>query len=307
MMKSRSARLGRIMLIFMVLLVGASSCSLPVPAATTPEPVLELTPDAIYTSAVQTIVAQLTEAAPTPEPTQTQPLPEASLPPEDTPVPTAQASSTPEPTATLAATPTSQPELTTAPPADDPTLNLGSPTWQDTFEDDSNWTLLDDEHSHFELQNGQMVMLAYNADYYNSWALTPPTIEVFYLEAQGTSGACSGRDRWGLFFRAPDDTRGYLFGVSCDGRYALWVYDGSSEIYLMDWADSPHILKGPDQINRIGVKADGNRLSLYANGNFLAEVRDDSFASGRFGLFIGSAETPGYTAKVDEIAYWENP
>jgi hypothetical protein len=75
----------------------------------------------------------------------------------------------------------------------------------------------------------------------------------------------------------------------------------------MDWADSPHILKGPDQINRIGVKADGNRLSLYANGNFLAEVRDDSFASGRFGLFIGSAETPGYTAKVDEIAYWENP
>jgi hypothetical protein len=79
------------------------------------------------------------------------------------------------------------------------------------------------------------------------------------------------------------------------------------EIYLIEWAESPHILKGEGQVNKIGINADGNRISLYANGNFLAEVRDDSYASGRFGLFVGAAETPGYTVTVDRIAYWENP
>jgi len=307
MMAYRSMRLGIVVLLFIVLIVLVSSCSLPMPATTTPEPAMELTPDTIYTAAVQTVVAQLTESAPTPESTQTQLSPEAHFPSEDTPVATVPASATPEPTGTPTATLTSLPEPTTPPPADDPKVNLGSPTWRDTFEDDANWSLVADEHSRFEVQDGQLVMLAYNADYFNSWALTPPNIEVFYLEAQGASDACNGRDRWGLFFRAPDYTRGYLFGVSCDGRYALWVWDGLSETYLVEWTDSPHILDGSNQVNRIGVRADGNRLSLYANGNFLTEVRDDSFASGRFGLFVGAAETPGYTAKVDEIAYWENP
>jgi hypothetical protein len=307
MMKYRFVRLGVVSSLLVVLTMAVAACSLPVPAATTPEPVVELTPDAIYTAAVQTVVAQLTESAPTAEPTQTQPPAQATLPPEETPIPTAQASSTSPASPTATFTATSQPEPTTPPPAADPALNLGSPTWRDTFESGSNWALLSDEHSNFEVKDGQMVMQSFNADYWNSWALTPPSIEVFYLEAQGASGACAGRDRWGLFFRAPDYTRGYLFGLSCDGRYALWVWDGSSETYLVEWTDSSHILKGADQTNRIGVKADGSRLSLYANGNFLVEVRDDSFASGRFGLFVGAAETPGYTVKVDEVAYWENP
>ena len=307
MMKSRSLRTGIFGLLAIVLMIFASSCSLPVPAEPTPEPVLELTPDAIYTAAVQTVIAQLTGSAPTPEPTQTQPLPEASPLPQDTPTPTVEASPTPAPTATPTDTPTSPPEPTTPPSAEDPTLDLGSPTWRDTFENDTNWAVYADENALFEVRDNQMVMVSYNANYWNWWALTPPTIEVFYLEAEGASGACAGRDRWGLFFRAPDYTRGYLFGLSCDGRYALWIFDGAREVYLVEWTDSPHILEGADQTNRIGVKADGNRLSLYANGHFLTDVRDDSFAAGRFGLFVGAAATPGYTVKVDEVVYWLNP
>jgi hypothetical protein len=307
MMKFLSVRIGIFGVLVIFLVIAASSCSLPVPATPTPEPVSELTPDAIYTAAVQTVIAQLTESAPTPEPTPTQPLPEATLPAQDTPAPTEPASPTPLPTATPTYTPTSQPEPTSPPSAEDPTLNLGSPTWRDTFENDANWPVYADGNALFEVRDNQMVMVSYNANFVNWWLLTPPTIEVFYLEAEGASGACAGRDRWGLFFRAPDYTRGYLFGLSCDGRYALWIFDGAREVYLVEWTDSPHIQKGADQTNRIGVKADGNRLSLYANGHFLTDVRDDSFAAGRFGLFVGAATTPGYTVKVDQVAYWLNP
>jgi hypothetical protein len=290
-----------------LLLLAASACSMPVPATTTPVIAVELTPDAIYTAAVQTVVAQLTENAPTPVPTETQPAPEATLPPVDTPLPTPAESATslPSETPTIAATALPEPSETAQP--SDPVLELGPPTWQDTFESGEGWALVSDSHSHFEVVNGQMVMTSYNADYWNSWALSQPRIEVFYLEAEAASGTCAGRDRWGLFFRAPDYSRGYLYGLSCDGRYALWAWNGFQEVYLVDWTDSPHIIKGPEQVNRIGVKADGSRLSLYANGHLVNEIRDDSFSSGRFGLFIGASDTPGYTVKADKVTYWENP
>lgn len=292
-----------------LLLVAASACSMPVPATPTPEVAVGITPDAIYTAAVQTVVAQLTENAPTPVPTETQSLPEATLPAPETPLPMQPGSETPTPSATPAPTntPTALPEPSATPLSSDPVLGLGDPTWQDTFESAEGWALVSDSHSNFEVANGQMVMTSYNADYWNSWALTQPRVEVFYMEAEGSSGTCAGRDRWGLFFRAPDYTQGYLYGLSCDGRYALWAWNGVQEVYLVDWTDSPHILKGADQVNRIGVKADGNRLSLYANGQLLTEIRDDSYASGRFGLFVAAAETPGYSVKVEKITYWENP
>lgn len=276
---------------------------MPVPATPTPEIVNELTPDAIYTAAVQTVIAQLTENAPTPVPTETEALPEATLRPEDTPLPAVEETPTPLPSETPDFTPTS----TALPEPSDPVHELGEPTWQDNFDPAQGWALISDSHAHFEIVNRQLVMTSYNADYWNSWALTQPSIEVFYMEAEGAGGACMGRDRWGIFFRAPNYTQGYLFGISCDGRYALWVWNGVQEVYLIDWTDSPHILRGENQLNRIGLWADGNRISLYANGNFLTDIRDDSYAVGRFGLFVGAADTPGYTVRVDRIAYWENP
>jgi hypothetical protein len=295
--------------VVVLLLIATSACSMPVPATLTPEVMIELTPDAIYTAAVQTVIAQLTENAPTPTPTETEAPPEATLPAEDTPLPTAEGTEIPLPTNTSTPTPTvtGTPEPEELTPSADPVNELGSPSWEDTFNPPQAWALISDSHAHFEIVDGQLNMTAYNADYWNSWSLTQPNIEVFYMEAEGSSTTCSGRDRWGLFFRAPDYTRGYLFGISCDGRYALWIWNGAQEIYLIDWMESEHILKGEGQVNRIGVDADGNRISLYANGNLLTEIRDDSYSSGRFGLFVGAAETPGYSVTVERIAYWENP
>jgi hypothetical protein len=292
-----------------LLLLGTNACNLPASATPTLETAIELTPDTIYTEAVQTVIAQLTENAPTPIPTETETLPEATLPQADPSLPAQEETPTPPPSETPEPTPTPTmlPEPTEVSQSSDPVIDLGSPTWEDRFNPPDGWALITDSHSHFEVVDEQLVMTSRNADFWNSWVLTQPSIEVFYMEAEGTSGACAGRDRWGLFFRAPDYTQGYLFGVSCDGNYSLWVWNGSQEVYLVDWTDSPHILKGENQVNRIGVHADGNRITLYANGHYLAEVQDDSYPSGRFGLFVGAAETPGYTVKVDRIAYWENP
>jgi hypothetical protein len=296
------------------------ACSLPVLDPGDPEPTPD--PDAQVTAAVQTLVADLTQAAaqletqaaqatntPPPPPTATpteEILPTPTPLPTDTPAPSP--TSTPTPTE-VPPTPTQTPPLTPTltPLASDPRPGLGNPTLRDTFQDAANWNLTEDDHARMEILNGQLVMTSFNPDFWNSWAFTGPRSQNFYLEISGSSGACSGRDRFGLIFRAPDNTRGYLYGLSCDGSYSLWIWDGSTEIRLIDWTSSPYINAGSDQINRIGVMVRGNQISLYANGSLLTEVSDGTYESGRFGVFVGSAATENYTARIDELAFWESP
>jgi hypothetical protein len=296
------------------------ACSLPILEPVDPEPTPD--PNAQVTAAVQTMVADLTQSAaqletqaaqatdtPPPSPTLT---PTEEILSTPTPLPT----DTPAPSPTLTSTPTEAPPTPTPTPpltptqtplASDPRPGLGNPTFRDTFQDAANWNLTEDDHARMEIRDGQLIMTAFNPDFWNSWSFTGPRSQNLYLEITGSSGACRGQDRYGLIFRAPDNTRGYLFGISCDGRYSLWIWDGSTEIRLVEWTSSPHINAGPDQSNRIGVMARGNQISLYANGNLLTDISDGTYESGRFGVFIGSAATENYIARIDELAFWDSP
>jgi hypothetical protein len=296
------------------------ACSLPVMEPGDLEPTPD--PDAAVTAAVQTLVVELTQGAirletqqaqatetPLPSPT---PAPTDEIPPTPTPLPT----DTPAPSPTLTFTPTLAPPTpsptpqltpTQTPLASDPRPGLGSPTFRDTFQDAANWNLWEDDHARMEIRDSQLVMTAFNPDFWNSWNFTGGRAQNFYLEITGSSGQCSGRDRFGLIFRAPENNRGYLYGISCDGRYSLWIWDGTTETRLVEWTSSPHINTGPDQTNRIGVMARGNQISLYANGNLLANVADGTYESGRYGVFVGAAATENYTARIDELAFWDNP
>ncbi len=117
-------------------------------------------------------------------------------------------------------------------------------------------------------------------------------------------------DRYGLIVRVPETfDRGYLFGFTCDGQYSLriWNPEEKQYDYLVKWKHSDAILSGSDQTNRLGLKADGDKLSLYANGHYLTQVTDSTFDKGRFGPFIGHDETNNFTIQIKEISYWDLP
>ena len=120
-------------------------------------------------------------------------------------------------------------------------------------------------------------------------------------------GACSGRDRYGLIFRVPDTSvdEGYLFAFSCEGKYSIWYWDGEKETDLIDWLPSDKIQLGEGKTNRIGVRAIGNQLALFANGFLITTFTDAQLSEGYFGTFVGSAQTENFTALFSEIAYWE--
>lgn len=235
---------------------------------------------------------------------------EGTLAPSDTPGATATATATETPTST----PTEAPSATLTPtqavtatlPPEDPVADLGNPTWQAAFKDDSSWYTFETEQSSIQVVGGRLVMESFKANDYENWSLTWPKITDFYLEMTATSGeACQGRDRYGLMVRAPDPTHGYLFGISCDGYFRVREYDGEKFTEIEPWQYSTHILTGPNQTNRLGFMAQGDELAVYANGHLLAEFSDDSHAKGTFGAFIAASKTPGFTVTVSRVAYWD--
>jgi hypothetical protein len=315
-------------LMIAILAVLASACSLPSSPQNSPVPTQE-TPGLIYTSAVKTVIAELTSAASTPETRQTSvivlPLAQAPttqapatqvpamqtptvqtiLPPTDTPT----QQLTAKPSLTVAA-PTAKPSKTPSPTtaSTDPTLSLGDPTFQDKFVDAKNWGFSADNHTEMVIKDGKLVMKAFNPDQFDGWAITWPKTTNFYVELTAAPQTCSGLDHYGLMLRTKiDGSVGYLFGFSCDGRYSFRKWDGVKYTKYIDWTKNSAIQKGSMVTNRLGVKAEGDHFILYANGIKINDLHDSTYNLGYFGVFLGAAQTTNFTVEVSEIDYWELP
>jgi len=299
-------RLIRLPAVIIALFITLTACNLPAPRSPTPSE-----PEAAYTIAAQTIIAQLTEVAKTLTPTVglTEPLPS----PTETVAPEMTATSTELPPTETATPPpaTDTPTATPTFPSGDPRLGLGDPDFYDNFASAANWPLYEDDHVSFRINDEtQLIMTAFKPEQWDGFMLANPMVKNFYLEMTARFRQCSGLDRFGLVFRSVSTDQGYvgyLFGISCDGRYSLRRWDGKNFIKLIDWTKSDVLNSGSQQGNRIGVMASGERFSLYANGVLLKEFSDDTHASGRFGVFIGSANTSNFKVEVEEVSQWDLP
>ena len=237
--------------------------------------------------------------------TETQPAPTETQAPEPT--------ATTEPTATVVV-PTATATVTATPPAGDPKLLLGNASWVDNMDNGDNWPRGSDQYTSIDWRNGEMVLQA-ESDI-DGWRLSFPTLRNFYLEMIVKPGDCSGTDHYGMIARVPEPSKadqGYLFGLTCDGRYSLrrWnarVGSKGEMAWLVNWTSSEAINSGANQTNRLGLLAQNSRLVLYINGVKVGQVDDSTFtAEGGFGVFVGQDEVEDFTIYVDQISYWVNP
>jgi len=237
-----------------------------------------------------------------------------------TPDPAVQATDTPEftPTLTLTPTPTETPTLTpTATDAstptlapEDPVLSLGVPSAEDNFDNGSIIYQYDDSEFSFQVEDDQFVMVAKKTSSYETWSLSWEELTNFYLEITGTFGQdCSGKDRYGMIFRAPDTSEGYLITISCDGQYRLSTYESEDDEYtvIKNWTSSSSINQGTGGENRLGVKVKGDKITGYINGQQVFELNDSTFSHGRIGILVKAANTAGFTAYLDQVVYWKLP
>ncbi len=190
---------------------------------------------------------------------------------------------------------------------------LGDPTRIYQFNDGAAFGLeepYNDGITSFTVTNGKLVMSSQNTNGYRGWRLTSPTPEDFYLEGIFQTLQCSGKDQYGLVFRAEDYTsgKGYYLAVSCDGFYKLTKWTDSGTATIKDWTSTDILISGGYQNNLIGVYAQDDNITIYINDHKVDELKDSSFTGGgHFGVFIAGEETMGFTVEVDSISYWDRP
>jgi hypothetical protein len=217
----------------------------------------------------------------------------------------ATATHTPEPssTPTLVRTPTSTPEA-------DPRVILGKPVWGAIFEDGTQtWFQYDHSNGKAEVRDNMLVLTSYKANGFDNWSMSYPPMTDFYLELRFTTGPeCAGKDRFGILFRAPDSTQGYLYNVACDGSYQVRLWNGQEFTQLIGWTVNEHIIPGPGVEHRLGVWAEGDHYKLYVNGFQVGEFTDGTYVGeGTFGAAHGATNTVNFTVDVTEARVWELP
>ena len=245
----------------------------------------------------QTVIASVSTVTPDP-----------SIPTEEGP--TATLTLTPTSTATATATLTPTITLTPTLAPDDPVLSLGIPSVKDSFDSGSIIYQYDESQSSFQVDDNKFVLVAKKANTYETWSLSWEELTNFYLEITGSFGDdCSGKDRYGMIFRAPDTSEGYLISISCDGSFRLSKWESEEEEYttLEGWTTSEYINGGPGGVNRLGVLVKGTKITGFINGLQVFELNDGTFTKGRFGVLVAASNTAGFSAYLTQVVYWKLP
>ena len=147
---------------------------------------------------------------------------------------------------------------------------LGEPDGMDTFDNANNWSLFDAKCFKSDITDGKYVMTSKGIEGSACWEVSWPLIQDFYAEVTiEMPEECNPQDRFGLFFRAPDTNRGYLYGLSCDGQYSMTLWDGQGTATVVEPDNNPAIATGGGISNRIGVLASADNYYLYVNGQYV--------------------------------------
>jgi hypothetical protein len=307
-----------------LVLLTLSACVLQMPAAETPSAVPAKTE--IPTVNVSTPGEAVT-ATQLPAATETAPGPSA--------VAQAAASTTAAPTAVITQPATqapqaalSQPTATLSGPTAtlsptpitgfDPYTVYGKPKYQNRMQvanlrewaqPDSD-VLPDTGDVRLQFKDGQLYVTGKRPDF-STWWFSYHTLADAYIEMTFNSENCSGEDAYGIIFRGPPhlagESFGYVVSFTCNGN--LWVYrlDGidpwqAEDLVAEEQIDA--IKSGSNEQNVLGVQAQGSRITIFANGDQVAQVDDDHFRQGRLGVFVRAAGTGDYTYRVTNFAYW---
>lgn len=136
-----------------------------------------------------------------------------------------------------------------------------------------------------------------------AWGLANRDVADFEVEVEAKLEDGADTNGYGLLFRFQDRENFYRFDISGDGYYLLSKFVKGEWITLVDWTASPFINKGK-AANILKVSAFGPNLTVWANGQQLTSMKDDSLAHGNFGFFAGTFSDPHVWVSFDDLKLW---
>jgi hypothetical protein len=301
---------------FTFLLIGLSiifilaGCSLP---ASAPLPTAGADDmDAALTQAAMTIVAELTQNAPATE-----------VPPVDAPTDTAdsveptvilisetpEASATPEPTST--ATPEeAEEDQPTATPTGTPTPTVtpgGEIIYQDDFSNENRWFVTEEDDWSFYYDDGEY-HITNELLGAKIWSIREFEMEDARIEVDGRRDEGPRDAFYGVMCRHSEEGENYyIFVVADNGFYGIGLRVDDEFEWLEEDIDETGVINtGDGAENRVTGECLDEQLTLFVNGEKIADALDDTLSDGVIGLVAGNQfGTMGVDAAFDNFVLIE--
>jgi len=176
-----------------------------------------------------------------------------------------------------------------------PTIILGfsPPDMQYDFTSaDSTWDtfITSGSEALFRVQNGALEG-AVIADRGYIWSLANRRYSDSSIRAQVRQTQGSRGNGFGLLCRTDEAGNGYYFLISSAGQYAILkaTPDAVDPHPLKVWTASEWLHTG-SEANELEATCVNDYLVFFANGHFLAEVRDPTYTVGEPGVVLGAVE-----------------
>ena len=180
------------------------------------------------------------------------------------------------------------------PTATIPVINTGEVLLEDNFSGDSNWGTLTDVDSSVEYRNDTLNMRVFRENFV-IWST--PNDEDYgnvHMEVTVTNNDPDPTSAFGFICaQQPKDWSFYYLAATPAGEYAIIrATDGESDVFLTGdgtWTSSDLIARKASSY-RVSGDCGKGRLTLYVNGQQIASVTDNTYGTGRVGLFTWSGD-----------------
>jgi len=136
--------------------------------------------------------------------------------------------------------------------------------------------------------------------------LTPdPLLELFVAGDDATEDAAGSLPQEPPVAAAIANGDGYLFLIQGGGSWGIFRSRGRELFPLHDWQPSELVRRGRGGRNHLRAVCADDYLAFYINDEFMAEVQDNSFASGQVGLAAGAFTRLGAEISFDNLVVSE--
>lgn len=136
-----------------------------------------------------------------------------------------------------------------------------------------------------------------------AWAIAGQQVADFDLELDARSLIPSEDVGYGLLYRYQDPANHYLFAIGGDGYYTIAIVRKGTLTPLRVWQGWPHVRRGA-AANRLRVRCEGATCRFYVNGEFTAEVMDNTFLAGDVGLWAQTFSDDALDVVFEEMRLW---
>jgi len=176
--------------------------------------------------------------------------------------------------------------------------SAGAVLMSDDFTKDSGlWDTGSSQNGEVRLENGELWFHVIPTQYYfwSSWNGNSFSNTMISVDARVEAPTGSGD--FGVICRLQDGNNFYALEVSEDRYFTIWKMVNGQSVFLQEWTYSGAIPENTSMT--IFAACVGDKLFLAVNDLLLAEVRDDTFQSGKIGLLAGTFETGNIIVAFD--------